>query len=568
MKILGIWDGHDSGAALIVDGKIDLCLNEERLTRRKLEVHFPHESIRRILSERQITPEEIDVVTFSTTDPAKTLTRYLPQLKENYYLLRRRKAPRAASNSIKRAFKYFLTELKPNAFSSFLSTAYIQRELKDLGLTNAKIVGADHHLSHAASAAFCSGFQSCAVISLDGVGDGSSGGIYLKSGASLVPKLLFPPKCSIGIFFEYITQLLNMRELEDEGKVMALANYSEQFPWEQNPIREALEIREGVLLPKLHGRALQNFLAGIHWRTSAEAFSFYAQQAVEEMAVSVGKRALEITGLRQIAYAGGVAANVKANLAIKERLEVKDLFVTPHMGDGGLALGAALLAAVEKGDYDHDQPLISAGLGLQFSDTEIEECLKSANQTNYIRPANMAETISELISSGEIVFWFQDRMEFGPRALGNRSILARADSPEVRDRLNISLKKRCWFQPFCPSMLTDEAIRSLDGFNTPERFMTVAYRVKPSERARLSGVTHVDGTCRPQVIDENHSNNKYYELIKRVQSLTGVGAVLNTSFNLHGEPLVCSPSEAISTFRRSGADYLAIGNFLLTKAKN
>lgn len=569
MKILGIWDGHDSGAALLKDGEVICCLNEERFTRRKLEVHFPDNALREALKFGNVRPEEIDLVAYSTSDPAKTLTRYLPGLKEEYYLVRRRKRPPSLLTDVKRVFKYFLTEFPPNRMSRWLSDRYIRRKLADTGLGGAKLLCVRHHLAHAAAAGFCSGFEECVVISLDGVGDGQAGGVYLKQGNSLVEQQEFKPTRSIGLFFEIVTFLLNMRELEDEGKVMALSCYAHPRPWKENPLREELQIHNDCLLPRRIDRRLIQSLRGLLWRMPAEEFAFYAQQAFEQMVLSVIQKAITSTGLTKLALAGGVFANVKSNMLIRESVSPEKLFVFPHMGDGGLALGSALMAAAEVNDLRGATGFKSAHLGLDFSSEEIESALRSGGLA-YQTTANIAETVAELLLKNQVVFWFQGRMEFGPRALGGRSILARPDSYVVRDRLNRTLKRRSWFQPFCPSMLAEEAKLVLRDYSgQDEAFMTSAYVVKEEYLEKLRGVVHTDSTCRPQVIDSSEGvPGRFFDLLMEMRKRFGLGIVLNTSFNLHGEPLVCSPKEAITTFIRSGADYLAIGDYLVTNVND
>ena len=263
--------------------------------------------------------------------------------------------------------------------------------------------------------------------------------------------------------------------------------------------------------------------------------------------------------MTRVVYAGGVASNIQANLKLEELPEVDEIFVFPHMGDGGLALGAALARAVAGGG----KASFSLGdlrLGPEVSAESVERSL-DASGLERSKPECVATEAASRLARDEIVLWFQGRMEYGPRALGGRSIVARPDRPELRDRLNSTLKRRVWYQPFCPSILDEEAERLLEHGNVPNRFMTMAYRVRPEARDFLAGVISHDGTCRPQMVDKGYG--KYYELLKTLRESVGVGAVLNTSFNVHGEPMVSSPDDALSTFVRCGADALVIGDFLV-----
>jgi carbamoyltransferase len=291
----------------------------------------------------------------------------------------------------------------------------------------------------------------------------------------------------------------------------------------------------------------------------SEQFAFLAQETLETKVVELVRNALRTTGMRRIAYAGGVASNIQANRKIRALAECEAIFVFPHMGDGGLALGAALARAVERKGAE-SYPLGDLRLGPSLRPGEIEAALRDSG-LRFDAVADAAASAARRIADGAVVFWFQGRMEFGPRALGGRSILARPDSESLRDRLNLKLKRRVWYQPFCPSILDEEAERLLEGGETKNRFMTMSYRVRPEGRELLKGVIGRDGTCRPQMVDESYGI--YHRLLVATRKAIGVGALLNTSFNLHGEPLVATPAQAIDCFLRSGADVLVIGDFLL-----
>jgi carbamoyltransferase len=288
-----------------------------------------------------------------------------------------------------------------------------------------------------------------------------------------------------------------------------------------------------------------------------------AQRAVEQTCVALARDAIGLTGLNRIALAGGVVSNVKATRQIRLMPDVEDVYIFPHMGDGGLAVGAAVVAASQRGETIQLQ-FEGLDLGHGYDQAAIESALKKAGIAARCH-AEIARDVAQLLEHGRIVMWFQGRMEYGPRALGNRSVVARPDRPALRDRLNLALKRRVWYQPFCPSMLESEGARLLsDWSGTRNRFMTIACEVKVEHRERLAGVMSIDGTCRPQFVDDNRTD-QFAELLRQARNRWGVGAVLNTSFNIHGEPLVCSPEQAVDVFRRSGADALAIGPFLVQR---
>jgi carbamoyltransferase len=291
----------------------------------------------------------------------------------------------------------------------------------------------------------------------------------------------------------------------------------------------------------------------------SEQFAWMAQKTLETHATALVASALASTGERRLAFAGGVASNIQLNLRLRDLPGCEALFVFPHMGDGGLALGAALSRAVASGATSGFD-LGDLRLGPPLAAEAVEAAVRDAGL-----PARRVDSApleaARRLADGQIVFWYQGRMEFGPRALGGRSILARPDRPELRDRLNLKLKRRVWYQPFCPSILDEEAARLLEGGEVPNRFMTMAYRVHPDARALLAAVVGQDGTCRPQMV--NASYGKYHALLVAMKDSVGVGALLNTSFNLHGEPMVASPRDALDTFLRSGADALLIEDHLV-----
>jgi carbamoyltransferase len=562
VNVLGIWDGHDAGAALLQHGRVVFAVNEERLTRRKLEIRFPANSIRACLAFARLAPEDVALVAASTTDPAKTLGRWWPGSKERYYAVRRRKAAPGPLAGVTRLLKYRMTEWPPGTVSRRLSDMALRRSLAGEGLGRVRLRLVDHHAAHAAAAAWAAGWPSCAVVTIDGLGDGVSATISAFQDGRLQRVAVSPARHSLGVFFEHVTNLLNMRELEDEGKVMALADYAAPIADAENPLLPLVRVQNGVITTARAGHALRRALASVHWRYSNEQFAYLAQRVVEATCETLARDAIGLTGERRLALAGGVVSNVKATRRIRLRPDVEDVYVFPHMGDGGLALGAAVVGASESGERI-DLDLSRLDLGHGYDTAAIAEAVSAAGFA--AEPVgDLANRVADLLAEGQIVMWFQGRMEYGPRALGQRSVLARPDRRDLRDRLNLVLKRRVWYQPFCPSMLESEAPRVLSDWTCGRnRSMTMAYEVSRCYRDRLAGVTSVDGTCRPQFVPDSDTS-EYAELLRRAGQLWGVAAVLNTSFNIHGEPLVCSPAEAVEVFRRSGADALAIGPFLIS----
>jgi carbamoyltransferase len=563
VNVLGIWDGHDSGAALLQNGRVRFAVNEERLTRRKLEVRFPSRSVDACLAFAGVAPEQIDVVAVSTSDLAKTLGRWWPGTKERYYAVRRRQASPGPVADLTRAMKYRLTEWPPGPGFQALNRLALRGPLARHKLSRAQVTFVNHHEAHAAAAAWAAPFAASAVLTVDGVGDGLSSTISVFREGRLQRVAASTARCSLGVFFEHITHLLNMRELEDEGKVMALADYAAPIADQDNPLLSWIRVQDGVIVTRRPGHRLHRALARIQWRYSNEQFAYLAQRAVEQTCAALARDAVRLTGIDRLTLAGGVVSNIRAMRRIRLLAEVKDVYVFPHMGDGGLALGAAAAAAARSRE-PIDLNLGDLDFGPSYSDGEVASALRASGLE--AEPlSGLAARVAAALEAGRIVMWFQGRMEYGPRALGHRSVLARPDRPDLRDRLNLVLKRRVWYQPFCPSLLDSEASHVFaDWTGDSNRCMTMAYEVATCSRQRLAGVISVDGTCRPQLVPDDQPS-EFAALLHEARARWGVGAVLNTSFNIHGEPIVCTPSEAIDVFRRSGADALAIGPYFVER---
>lgn len=561
MNILGIWDGHDAGAALLIDGQLVAAVNEERFTRRKLEYVFPAASIRACVELGGITTGAVDEVAGCTLEVSKALGRLMPASRERFYLSRRRKRRPGRWTSLLRTAQYRARECGPTWWSRWINRRGFQRDLASVGLDRATLRIFDHHHCHAVAAAYASPFESCVVLTIDGVGDGWSSTVSRFRDGRLALLERTPARSSPGVFFEHVTALLNMRELEDEGKVMALADYAAPVPDDQNPLLSILRVEGLQFRTSAPGHSLRSILRGHQWAVSNEQFAYMAQRALERACVMLARHAIEQTGESRVALAGGVVSSVKVNRAIRNLPEVEDLFVFPHMGDGGLACGAALATDVERG-HRPTVALDDLGLGPAYDDRAIHGVLASSG-LSYDRFDDLTEIVAALLADGRIVLWFQIRMEYGPRALGHRGILARPDRPELRDRLNLILKRRVWYQPFCPSILESDARTAFaDDKGAPNRHMTTAYLVRPEYRRVLAGVLSIDGTCRPQIVPDDEPG-PFGDLLRSMRGRLGCGALLNTSFNIHGQPLVCTPAQAVDVLMQSGADWLAIGPFLV-----
>jgi carbamoyltransferase len=564
MVILGIWDGHDAGAACLVDGRVAAAVNEERLTRRKLEVGFPTQSVGACLAQARVAATDVQVVAASTSDPAKALERLMPWSRERYYRVRRRQVPPGTFAFATRWIKRRVTPWSPTALSRAVSRAVLGRHIASLGFRPGTLRLFDHHHCHAIAAAHASGFDRCGVVTIDGLGDGVSATVGRFEHGRIERLATSRAGDSLGVFFEHVTELLNMRELEDEGKVMALADYAAAIPDADNPLLSLFVVRDGCITTTQSTAQMSRTLRRVHWCAPNERFARLAQRTVEVVSMALVRDAVRITGCSRVALAGGVASNVKTNRSIRLLPEVEDVYVFPHMGDGGLAIGAAIAAYAEcgTGPTVHVDPrAVSSGHARE----EMWAAL-SRQSLSVCEPADLAAEVATRLAAGQIICWFQGGMEYGPRALGQRSIIARPDSPKVKDRLNLILKRRIWYQPFCPSLLSSEAPRLFDDWGpgpNSSRTMTMAYMTATEQRDALAGVINVDGSCRPQLVPDDE-DSAWARLLLAMKARTGVGAVLNTSFNIHGEPLVNTPDQAVDVFLRGGADALVMGPFLVT----
>lgn len=570
--VIGVWDGHDAGAALVIDGRVVLALNEERLSGRKLDVGLPVRALAAMRSAAAAAGAKHIAWAPTTSDPAKTLTRVLPSLKENYYKLRRRLVPPGPLHGFKQRAKYSLTQLPTSAFFRGWTRRTFARVL---AAPLADVFLVDHHAAHAASAAYWPQWHGDAlIVTLDGIGDGESGSVWRwsESTRSLSPLLSIPGSASLGLFFEHVTNELQMRPLEDEGKVMALATYAAESPLDKNAFLPWFSLTTDarglpVLRCSIAPSAMASEVAKVVWCTPREAVARMAQQTLEQLVPRFFTSLAAATGVRAFGYAGGVASNIKVNRLIRNSPGIDRLEVCPAMGDGGLALGAAL-AISHQLSGNRPEPFTDFRLGRDHGDLGTDAGRLAADASVALtRPPDIARAVAELVARGEIVMWAQGRMELGARALGARSIVARADSTAARDDLNLRLKRRVWYQPFCPTILASEAswlLADYRGHHDLNRHMTMGFMTTPHGRVALAGAIGPDGSCRPQMVAENPAD-PWYNLLARMRELTGCGAVINTSLNMHGKPMSDDAAGVVDAWRESGVEHLALGSALLSK---
>ena len=590
MRILGISAYfHDSGAALVEDGELVAAAEEERFTRKKHDFDFPHRAIEFCLHRGSIEPGELDYVVFFEK-PFVKFERLL----------------RTTFSTWPRSWPLFRQSMR----SWLLDKLWVKSAIREqLGVPRDRILFAEHHLSHAASAFFCSPFDEAAIITLDGVGEWATATIGHGKGnhIELSREMRFPH--SLGLLYSTFTAHLGFEVNEGEYKVMGMAPYGE--PRYVDRVRQVMRVFDDGsfwLDPSyfafVHGTRVpytKKFLdlfgpprspeKPFFTRSSGypsyygdlppdydercEENQYFAdvaasiQQVTEELILGIARQAREETGSNNLCIAGGVGLNSVANGRIVRETGFDGLYVQPSAGDGGGAVGAALFAWCQTLGHERRFVMDHALWGADYSEEEVRTALDEAGLV-----AQWAETDEELVdwtarrvADGGTIGWFQGRFEFGPRALGNRSILADPRRPETKDLVNVKIKFREPFRPFAPSV-TEEAADDYFEMPSPQarypaRFMLLVVPVKQDKQEIIPAVSHM-GTARIQTV-QRETNPLYHQLIERFGSLTGVPVLLNTSFNVKGQVIVDTPQQAIATFLNSGLDSLVMGRAVVDK---
>ena len=550
---VGISDNLDAGTAQVDGrGRIVSAINEERLSRRKMHAGFPLLSARRLAEEDGHSRRHVELVAMAGYES------FLGDLGDAYqWYYQSRLLPRLPMIEpvVRAGKKLFL--MRGRLWRSHRGEAG-RLFGRDGARPGIRVV--DHHLAHAAGAYYTSGFDEALILTMDGYGDGCSSAEWVGRGHEIKLLRRHGWGATVAHLYSRVTQFLGFRPHLHEGKVTGLAAYGD--PGSCRPEMEKLLWldAEGVVdsAPFLRIGFDRARLDRILGRFSREEIAAALQSRSEEVIVGWAKAALRATGMKNLAVAGGVFANVKINKCLHEIEGVESLWVFPHMGDGGLAAGAALAHV-----RPDPSPMEHALFGPAFTDGQIKEILDSKGI-----PARKVEPIEREIAArlarGETVARFSGPMEFGPRALGNRSILCRADDPSVNDWLNRKLK-RTEFMPFAPVTLAeygDRCYRGLGGAARSAEFMTVCFDCTEEFRRTCAGAVHVDRTARPQLV-RREVNPGLHRILTEYNRITGVPSMINTSFNIHEEPIVHSPEEAIRAFEQGGLDCLAIGNFIV-----
>ncbi|HEY5747894.1 MAG TPA: carbamoyltransferase [Chryseolinea sp.] len=587
---------HDSAAALVVNGTIVAAAQEERFTRKKHDAGFPINAIRYVLQEAGVDFNELTTIAFYD----KPLLKF-ERLLETYHAF----APRGLVS--------FITALPVWMKEKLFMKDVLRRQLKTLGEANVPMQFPEHHLSHAASAFYPSPFEEAAILTIDGVGEWATTTLcYGQSNTiKILRELHFPH--SVGLLYAAFTYYLGFKINSGEYKVMGLVPYGDTRSAQTEEFRQKIlstlvDVREdGSMLLNMDyfDFATQltmtrderwESLFGLPRRQPESEIqqthmnlALALQQVTEEIVLMLARTVQQLTGSRNLVMAGGVALNCVANSKIQEAGIFDAIWIQPAAGDAGGALGAAL-AAFHIGHHQERTPIPgdamqNAYLGPEYTDKEILNIAQKFNAPfrRFEKLTDLTAQVSERIAAGNIVGWFQGRMEFGPRALGNRSILGDPRNPVLQKMLNLKVKSREEFRPFAPSVLLEDL---QDYFNAtvPSPYMlfiaTLRCELRQPEpeqyqelplydrlyhvRSDVPAVTHIDYSARIQTVTRE-SNPEFFQLLRDFKAITGCGMLINTSFNVRGEPIACTPQEAYAGFMRTGMDYLVMGRFLFDR---
>jgi carbamoyltransferase len=571
MIVLGLGGmvGHDPAAALVVDGQVVAAAEEERFLRDKhAKGKQAEEAAKFCLRHAGLKPNDVQVVAI----PYAPISLFSPA--RWHYAWRHLYA-------IDRAFAALFNgnrRLRRNIRA-------VLEALPRIGIDprRAKLVPVEHHLAHASSAYHLSGYRDAAILSVDGVGEYCTTWFGCGEGGAIRCLKEFYAPDSLGGFYGAVTEFLGFEMLDGEFKVMGMAPYGDAsridvsplLQWDERGFRINTRLVNCIGWRRYKRKGRGTFFAQRLvdlWGPAREGdeidepyvhIAAAVQKTLEEVILALTRHYLgdHLARTKRLCYAGGVALNVKCNQRLIQMLGPgHELFVQPAASDSGSALGAATYAAHQLGDTI--QPMEHAYFGPEYTSAEIEARLKNRGIA-YERCASITDVASDLLARGEVVAWFQGRMEFGPRALGNRSILGNPALSGTADRINAQIKYRERWRPFCPSLL-DHAAREILQTDHPSPYMTFTFDVADAWKPRIAEVVHKDGTARPQIVTPR-SNPRYYELLKKFEARTGIPVLLNTSLNRRGEPMVCSPDDALNMFYGSDLKNLVMEDCLVRK---
>jgi carbamoyltransferase len=561
MIVLGINDGHDAGACLLRDGKLLLYSAEERRRNVKNYAGVPTESLAALFARTGVAPKDVDLVALSS----RIRTTFPTRGKKKIYTVMNAMSFVARSQWATNAGRWVLSRMRKRK--------ELLECLSGYGIADKPLLACDHHETHAATAYYHRPWDGpAAILTMDGAGDGLCATVSVGSGFEMKRLAATPKYHSVAAgLYSGITAYLGLKPYEHEYKVMGMAPYGQ--PEHCIDLIRPLFSVDGLTFQNHTGytgtgTAIRHYLHKLLEGQRFDNVSAACQLAFEEMVVQWAKNAVAATGVRKIVAAGGAFLNVKANKLIRELPEVDGLYVYPCSDDGGTPVGAAILGHLHLCQQAGKTPSLDLPkdmyLGLDHTEQEMEAAAK-ASGFPYRRMATPADEVGGLVADGKIVARFAGREEAGPRALGNRSILADPRDLRYIRKLNFAIKQRDFWMPFAASILEEDAGRYLKNPTGWAYYMVEAFDSTPEGGDVLVGGSHpFDRTIRPQLVNE--LNPGYRDVIRAFKARTGVGGVLNTSFNLHGSPVVGSPEVALDTLKKSELDAVALGPFLVTKA--
>jgi carbamoyltransferase len=556
MNILGITCGfHESAVCLLQDSKLVFACAEERLSRRKQDSSFPVLAIQAALKHGGLKPQDLDHIAFAWPRPHETHVHNLKLLLTGKW-----------ASSLQR-WERLLLGFAQNQRHRGGELDFIRA----FGQPKRPIHFINHHLAHVLSAYCLSGFEDASVLIIDGRGAREATTLWRARGGQVRLLDQFDYPDSIGVFYAGMTDMLGFQPFSDEWKVMGLAAFG-QPTFDLCKLIRSTDDSYSVDGRRFFGRTdydrtgLEEVVGarrdGEELNDRHQNLARSAQDACERAMLAMLRRVTKLTGSRKLCLAGGVALNCKANGELLRSGLIDDIYVQPAAGDDGACIGAAYAVYHELGLPLPQHVIGHSYLGSASTNEEIEQVLK-VYKLPYRKVEAPPRVAAELLAKNHLVGWFQGRMEFGPRALGNRSILSDPRSAENRDRVNDAVKFRETWRPFAPSVLRERAGDYFIGCKESP-YMILSYWADKARAHQIPAVVHVDGSCRVQTV-ERATNPRYYALIEEFGRLTGVPVVMNTSFNLKGDPIVCSPKDAVQTFYTSGLDDLVIGDFLVSK---
>lgn len=590
MRILGIsCYFHDAAAVLMEDGVLIAAAEEERFTRKKHDFEFPHNAIQFCLQQGKVEGKELDYVVFFEK-PFSKFDRIL----------------QTALQGFPKSYQLFVQSMRTWLMDKLWVRSLVSRSI---GIDRKRVLFSEHHLSHGASAYFCSPFEESAVLTFDGVGEWSTTtfGVGRGTDLNLTHELNFPH--SIGLLYSAFTAFLGFEVNEGEYKVMGMApygtpkykekiwkvvqqhedgafwldpkffsfHYSAKYSYTARFVDLFGEARDADApfftqtseYPSYYGEMPRNYDELCSYNQYYADIAASVQEVTEELIINVAREAHRQTGLNKLCLAGGVALNSVANARILRETPFEEIYIQPSAGDGGGALGAALYAWHCGLGNQQRFVMEHAYWGKEYSNDDIVAAADAAGvkAQHFGDPTKLVDTVVDRLVAGKVAAWFQGRFEWGPRALGNRSIIADPRNPGTKDLVNTKIKFREPFRPFAPAVLAEESENYFDlaqpDKHTPARFMLLVVPVREEKRDVIPAVNHM-GTARIQTVYEDASP-RYHKLIQTFGQATGVPVLLNTSFNVRGEPIVNSPEDALNTYFNSDIDTLVMGDYILEK---